>query len=157
MRWLSQGDADFDRQLHQALQIDEATSQEIEASVDAILAEVREGGDTALTRLVAQYDGIACDAVSDLSISKNEMALACERLSPAINEALQHAAARIRSYHDRQHEEQATDWRFEDELGNVLGQRISPMARVGVYAPGESILSLNDTDDGDPREGGRGA
>ena len=85
------------------------------------------------------------------------MALACERLSPAINEALQHAAARIRSYHERQHEEQATDWRFEDELGNVLGQRISPMARVGVYAPGESILSLNDPDDGDPREGGRGA
>ena len=71
MRWLSQGDADFDRQLHQALQIDEATSQEIEASVDAILAEVREGGDAALTRLVAQYDGIARDAVADLSISKN--------------------------------------------------------------------------------------
>ena len=70
MRWLSQSDADFDRQLHQALQIDEATSQEIEASVDAILAEVREGGDTALTRLVAQYDGIARDAVADLSISK---------------------------------------------------------------------------------------
>ena len=68
------------------------------------------------------------------------MALACERLSPAINEALQHAAARIRSYHERQHEEQATDWRFEDELGNVLGQRISPMARVGVYAPGGKHL-----------------
>ena len=136
MRRLSQDAADFDRQLHQALQIDESTSKEIEASVDAILAQVREGGDTALRRLVAQYDGIACDTVADLLISKNDMALACERLSPEINEALQHAAARIRSYHGRQHEEQATDWRFEDELGNVLGQRISPMSRVGVYAPG---------------------
>ena len=95
MRRLSQDAADFDRQLHQALQIDESTSKEIEASVDAILAQVREGGDTALRHLVAQYDGIACDTVADLLISKNDMALACERLSPEINEALQHAAARI--------------------------------------------------------------
>ena len=136
MRRLFQDDADFDQDLRQALQIDESTSQEVEASVDVILAEVRKGGDAALKRLVAQYDGIACEAVMDLSISKNEMASACERLSPAINDALKHASARIRSYHERQHQEQAADWSYEDELGNVLGQRVSPMARVGVYAPG---------------------
>lgn len=136
MKLLDQRDPDFDSKLQSALTIDLEISKSVEATVLDILDGVRTKGDSALCEYVTLFDGIHCQQVSELTVSSEAIAAAIDVIPEELKDALAHSASRIRAYHERQHEEQASDWQYEDDLGNVLGQRIRPMSRVGVYAPG---------------------
>jgi len=106
---------------------------EVQHAVDAILADVRQRGDTALLELTARFDGFAAPSVAALRVQPAEFEAAGAALSPATRAALAYAAERIERYHAAA---VPKSWRITDEHGSVLGQEVRPLDRVGIYIPG---------------------
>ena len=101
--------------------------------VAKIIASVRKGGDAALLKLTQELDQHPAVSIKDLIVEPPQMLAALHALEPDARAALETAANRIRDYHQYQ---VAQSWSFEDELGNRLGQQVTPMTRVGIYVPG---------------------
>ena len=106
---------------------------EVQRAVDAILADVRQRGDTALLELTARFDGFAAPSAAALRVQPAEFEAAGAALPPATRAALAYAAERIERYHAAA---VPKSWRITDEHGSVLGQEVRPLERVGVYIPG---------------------
>ena len=128
--------ADFDPRLQQLLHWSEAQDQGIEEAVTTILAEVRSQGDAAVLARTAQFDGVHAASVAELEIPRAQLQAAFDGLPGAQRNALELAAARVRSYHERQRDAVCRDWDYLDEDGSRLGQRVTPLDRVGIYVPG---------------------
>ena len=124
-------EAGFARLRHWSAQADAA----IEDTVAAILADVQRRGDAAVREYTARFDGLAGDAAS-LEVPLAALRAALDGLPPAQRDALQAAAARVRSYHQRQLEACGRSWSYRDEDGTLLGQKVTPLDRVGIYVPG---------------------
>jgi len=124
--------AQFQRLLHWSAETDAA----IEDRVAQILADVRERGDAAVLELTARFDGLQAARVAALEIGPDELRAALDRITPAQRAALQQAAARVRSYHERQRETCCQSWSYRDADGTLLGQKVTPLDRVGIYVPG---------------------
>jgi len=124
---------DFDARLADLLAWDTREDADVVAIVRDIIDAVRTQGDEAVLRLTAELDGVQCASVAELELTPADFQRAYQAIPGAERDALTHAAQRIRDYHERQ---RAADWSFEDALGNRLGQRITPLARVGLYVPG---------------------
>ncbi len=105
---------------------------EVEASVREVLHEVRRRGDEALLEYTRKWDGVAL-AREEIEVPGERLKGALEALDEASGSALRTAAERIRSFHSRQ---LPSSWEFTDEHGNLLGQKVTPLDRVGVYVPG---------------------
>ncbi|MDG1493620.1 MAG: histidinol dehydrogenase [Luminiphilus sp.] len=101
--------------------------------VATIIASVRKGGDAALLKLTQELDQHPAVSIKDLIVEPPQMLAALHALETDTRAALETAANRIRDYHQYQ---VAQSWSFEDELGNRLGQQVTPMTRVGIYVPG---------------------
>jgi histidinol dehydrogenase len=125
--------ADFPTQLSALLAWNEAEREQIEAVVKGILADVRTRGDDAVLEYTHKFDRLAAGSINQLIYSQDRLQQAFESISATERNALEAAAARIATYHQHQIQE---SWRYTDELGNQLGQKVTPMDRVGVYAPG---------------------
>ena len=108
-----------------------AGDAEVEPIVREILADVRRGGDQALVEATRRFDG--ADVEGRLEISREELEAAEATIDPAARRALKLAARRIRDFHKRQVQK---GWRYRDPVGLVLGQKVDPLERVGVYVPG---------------------
>ncbi|MCY4470416.1 MAG: histidinol dehydrogenase [Thiotrichales bacterium] len=106
---------------------------EVDAAVGEIIAAVRRGGDSAVLEYTRRFDGLAADALSELRISATRLDAAWDAIDSGERAALTEAAARIRGYHEHQRQD---SWHYLDEDGSTLGQRITPLDRVGVYVPG---------------------
>ena len=130
---LSTTDKNFAAQLQLLLVRGSEFDADIDATVRSIIDRVRNEGDAALIELVGKFDGLNLLDPSEIEVSQDEWHQAIQRAKPKVMNAMQQAAARIRSFHERQIEQ---SWQFEDEYGSVLGQRVTPVKRVGVYAPG---------------------
>lgn len=106
---------------------------ELRSAVAAILAQVSERGDSAVLELTKRFDGVEAQSMAELRISEEEIAAAVSRVGRELVDALRKAADNIRSFHERQRESG-----FLDVLpdGTLLGQRVRPLRRVGVYVPG---------------------
>jgi histidinol dehydrogenase len=100
-----------------------------EGAVRRLLTAVRTGGDTALREWTERIDGVVLDS---LMVSESEVETAVSRTPPDLYEALEFAASRIRAFHECQ---PLPNW-TTDTLGGRLGQRVTPIRRVGVYVPG---------------------
>ena len=133
MRRLNSGDPDFASQLQSLLQRPEERDSELSSTVAEIIAAVRQQGDEALLRYTESFDRYQAQSITDLTIEREALEAALDALDPTLADALKTAARRIEHYHRHQ---VTTDWGYEDEFGNHLGQRIRPMARVGLYVPG---------------------
>jgi histidinol dehydrogenase len=133
---LSTTDHDFDARLDRLLHWSEETDAGIETAVAGILAEVRQQGDAAVLARTAQFDGLQASSVAGLEISQSDLKAAFDGLPDAQRQALQAAAQRVRSYHQRQMQAACQSWEYEDEDGNRLGQQVTPLDRVGIYVPG---------------------
>ena len=133
---LSTTDHDFDARLDRLLHWSEETDAGIETAVAGILAEVRQQGDAAVLARTAQFDGLQASSVAGLEISQSDLKAAFDGLPDAQRQALQAAAERVRSYHQRQMQAACQSWEYEDEDGNRLGQQVTPLDRVGIYVPG---------------------
>lgn len=133
MRQLSTQDADFDSQLTQLLAFETVNDVELLKTVDDIIAKVRHGGDSVVLTLTQEFDQHPAKAIQELELSKQALADAFASLDDEVKNALVTAATRVRTFHERQVQE---TWQYEDELGNRLGQKVTPLDRVGIYVPG---------------------
>ena len=133
LRRLSSGQAGFDAALESLTRYEAAQDDAVEATVRAIIADVRARGDAALVDYTRRFDRVEVDSAAALEIPRAELEAALAGLPAARGEALREAAARVRSYHERQ---LAKSWQYEEADGTVLGQRVTPLERVGLYVPG---------------------
>ena len=136
LRQLSTADADFDAALQRLQQWPDQTDREIEQRVLQILAEVRARGDAAVLEYTARFDGVHAATLAALELGRGELQAAFESLPTAQRDALDQAARRVRAYHERQLEATARSWSYRDDDGTLLGQKITPLDRVGIYVPG---------------------
>jgi histidinol dehydrogenase len=130
---LSTGQPDFDQQLEKLTTWSDELDREVSEAVSAILADVAARGDQAVMEYTARFDGHAPGTAAELELSPSRWSEALERIDKKHRQALEQAAHRVREYHQHQVQE---SWQYQDQLGNTLGQRITPLQRVGVYIPG---------------------
>lgn len=129
---LTTADPACQRRLDTLLARGETASDEVEAAVRTILRDVQRHGDRALIRLTGKFDGVTLTPAA-LPVPRAERRHALAALPAATRRALETAARRIRAFHRKQRQ---PSWTFRDGLGVTLGQKIAPLARVGVYVPG---------------------
>ena len=125
-------EAAFQARLHWSGETDSA----IEDRVDEIIAAVRTQGDAAVLAYTKQFDALPAEQMPDLEITQAEMKAAFEGLPADQQAALTQAADRIRTYHEAQKAATGQSWQYTDADGNLLGQKVTPLDRVGIYVPG---------------------
>ncbi|HVY06046.1 MAG TPA: histidinol dehydrogenase [Burkholderiales bacterium] len=130
---LSTSDADFDSRLAGLLAFESAQDEGIEKAVDGILRDVKARGDAAVLEYTRKFDRLAASSLSELEVPSADLDAALRGLSAQRRDALEQAAMRIRAYHERQ---AMTSWQYSEPDGTTLGQKITPLDRVGVYVPG---------------------
>jgi len=135
-RQLSTADPQFEAELARLRHWSADTHEQIETRVAQIIQDVRSRGDAALLELTAQLDGVRVDSAAALEIPAVALQQAFDSLPETSRQALQVAAQRVRSYHQRQLEACGRSWHYRDHDGNVLGQKLTPLDRVGIYVPG---------------------
>jgi histidinol dehydrogenase len=133
LRVLSTRDEGFDAAFAQLVAIDSAADRRIDGAAAAIVDDVRRRGDAALLEYTNRFDRMNAPSVAALEIAPAEMRAALESLPVADRAALETAARRIQSFHERQRGE---SWSVTEDDGTELGQRVTPLDRVGVYVPG---------------------
>jgi histidinol dehydrogenase len=126
----------FEAEFKQVLHWSATTDSAIEERVVQILADVQQRGDAALLQYTQQFDGLQADTVAALEISQAELQAALQAISPEQREALHAATERVRTYHERQLEACGKSWSYSDSDGTLLGQKVTPLDRVGIYVPG---------------------
>ena len=137
IRKLNSTDADFAAQLRAVLAFEAETDDAIETAGASIIADVRGRGDAAVLDYTRRFDRMAVDAMAELELPKAALQAAFDRLEPARRAALQAAADRVRAYHERQKVECGShSWTYTEADGTVLGQKVTPLSRVGIYVPG---------------------
>ena len=133
---LSTAQADFESLFQQRLHWSADTDAAIEQRVADILADVKARGDTAVLDYTARFDGLQAASMSDLELQQADFKAAFDGLPEAQKRALQDAAARIRSYHEAQKKACGESWQYRDADGSLLGQKVTPLDRAGIYVPG---------------------
>ncbi len=136
IRQLSTAASDFESDFQRVLHWSAETDQAIEQRVVEILDEVRLRGDAAVLDYTRRFDGLDAGSVAELEIGRDELQAALAALPPAQRQALEAAAARVRDYHQRQLQACGLSWSYRDEDGSLLGQKVTPLDRVGIYVPG---------------------
>ena len=125
-------DAEFKARLHWSAETDAG----IEQRVADILADVQQRGDAAVLDYTARFDGLQAQSMVALELTQAELKVAFDGLPAVQREALQAAAARVRSYHEAQRKASGESWSYRDADGTLLGQKVTPLDRVGIYVPG---------------------
>ncbi len=125
-------DAEFKARLHWSAEADAA----IEQRVAGILADVQTRGDAAVLEYTERFDGLKVASMAALELMQAELKAAFDAIPAAQRGALQAAARRVRSYHEAQKKANGESWSYRDEDGSLLGQKVTPLDRVGIYVPG---------------------
>lgn len=133
MRLLNSQQASFAQELTELLAFETVNDPALLAKVDDIIAQVRQGGDEVMLKLTQQFDHHPAKTFAELEISQEKLKQAFDGLNPTIKQALELAAQRVTSFHERQRQE---SWTYQDALGNTLGQQVTPLDKVGIYVPG---------------------
>lgn len=137
IRKLNANDVDFQAQLSALLAFDATEDDAIDQSAAQILADVKVRGDAAVLDYTKRFDRLDAQTVSALEIGQDELQAALMQLTPERRVALQTAADRVRAYHERQKQECGSDgFSYTEADGTVLGQKVTPLDRVGIYVPG---------------------
>jgi len=126
-------DNDFDNHLDSLIAWDSSIDEEISNSVKKIISDVRRNGDNSVLDYTKQFDSIMAKSISELTISKERLKQSFDNLEKEQKDALSIAAERIKSYHQNQVQE---SWNYSEDDGTVLGQKITPLERAGLYVPG---------------------
>lgn len=137
LKRLSSTDADFKQRLDALLAFESAQDASIEQTVAAILSDVRKRGDQAVLEYTNRFDRLNASAIAELELTQSELQKALTELPTVQRTALEAAAARVRAYHEHQ---PLQSWQYEESSvemrGTLLGQRVTPLDRVGLYVPG---------------------
>ncbi len=133
LRRLDAAAPDFDAALGRLIAFEAGQDPSVDAVVADIIADVRARGDAAVLECTRRFDGIDAASMADLVITTDDMASAFEALPTAQRDALEVAAMRIRAFHEKQ---KAVGWSYREADGTEIGQRVTPLDRVGIYVPG---------------------
>lgn len=133
IRRLNAQDAEFNTQLDQLLSWESVSDASVNQRVLDIIANVRQRGDAALVDYTRQFDDLDVAQMSDLILPRERLELALTRITPEQRSALETAARRVREYHERQVQD---SWQYQEADGTVLGQKVTPLDRAGLYVPG---------------------
>lgn len=133
MRRLSTQDQNFKQVFADLLAFETVNDPELLSTVDKIIADVRQFGDEHVLKLTQQFDRHPAHHFSELELTQEQLKTAFDHLNVEVREALEMAATRIRTFHQAQKQE---GWTYVDDLGNTLGQKVTPLDRVGIYVPG---------------------
>jgi histidinol dehydrogenase len=133
LRRLSTANAGFDADLAALTRYEAAQDEAVESSARAIIADVRKRGDGAVLEATRKFDRVQAGALAELEIPRAALDQALASLPAAQAQALREAAARVRGFHERQ---LAQSWDYTEADGTLLGQRVTPIDRVGLYVPG---------------------
>ena len=125
--------ADFLSQLDRLLAWEQSTDSEVVTTVSAILEDVRQRGDAALLEYTAKFDRVEVASAAELELTSNELEAALDAIEHGHRQALEAAAGRVRAYAEHQKME---SWSYTEADGTVLGQKVTPMDRAGLYVPG---------------------
>ena len=130
---LSSNSEDFDAQLSSLITWESNSNEEINNNVRKIIKEVKDKGDSSVLKFTSEFDSLNAKSISELIISKESLKKSFDNLNQKQKNALNIAAQRIESYHLKQKQE---SWNYTEDDGTVLGQKVSPLDRVGLYVPG---------------------
>ncbi|MBK0394646.1 histidinol dehydrogenase [Ramlibacter sp. CrO1] len=133
---MSTADAGFDAAFQQRLHWSADTDASIEQAVTDILAAVRDRGDAAVLEFTSRFDGLQANSLENLELQAADLKAAFDGLPSDQRTALETAAARVRSYHEAQKRASGESWSYRDADGTLLGQKVTPLDRVGIYVPG---------------------
>ena len=133
---LNTADADFEARFQQRLHWSADTDAAIEQRVADILADVKARGDAAVLDYTQRFDGLSATTLAELELTQTELKAAFDGLPAVQRDALQQAADRVRRYHEAQKKASGESWTYRDEDGTLLGQKVTPLDRVGIYVPG---------------------
>ncbi|TXJ10317.1 MAG: histidinol dehydrogenase [Acinetobacter sp.] len=133
MRRLSTQNQNFKQQLAELLAFETVNDPELLKTVDQIIVDVRAKGNSHVLALTQQFDHHPAQSFAELELSQAQLQSAFEGLDTEVRQALELAADRIRTFH---HKQQQQSWTYVDDLGNTLGQKVTPLDRVGIYVPG---------------------
>lgn len=126
-------DADFDSKLEKLLAFESAQDDAVELTVAKILADIKQRKDAALIEYTNRFDRLSATSGKDFELTQNQLQQALSGLPSNQRTALEKAAERVRSYHEKQ---LMSSWQYTDSEGTLLGQKITPLDRVGLYVPG---------------------
>ena len=133
LRRLSTANASFDAELAALSRYEEAQDEAVESAVRAIIADVRRRGDAAVLEATHRFDRVQAGSLAELEIPRVALDQALASLPSVQAQALNEAAARVRRFHQRQ---LAQSWDYTETDGTLLGQRVTPIDRIGLYVPG---------------------
>ena len=133
IRKLSSRDAHFKDELSKLLVFEEAADEALEATVAAILKDVRQRGDAAVLEYTAKFDRLLLANAASMELPRDELHAAFLGLPTEQRIALEAAAKRVTDYHQKQVQ---NSWSYTDDYGTLLGQQVTPLDRVGLYVPG---------------------
>jgi len=133
IRLLSSSSEDFDDQLSSLISWEASSDEEVNNTVRKIIKEVKDKGDSSVLNFTSKFDFLKAKSISELIIPKENLKKSFNNLDQKQKDALCVAAERIKSYHQKQKQE---SWNYTEDDGTVLGQKISPLDRVGLYVPG---------------------
>ena len=137
IRKLDSTDPEFNEQLNAVLAFQASEDEAIDRAAARILADVKTRGDAAVLNYTNQFDHLGAVSVAALEIGQAELRTALNQLSPSRRAALQTAADRVHAYHQRQRQECGSDgFTYTEADGTILGQKVTPLDRVGIYVPG---------------------
>ncbi|HRF71812.1 MAG TPA: histidinol dehydrogenase [Accumulibacter sp.] len=139
---LASSDADFTARLNALLAFEAAQDEAVVQTVATILADVKARGDVAVVEYTRRFDGLGVNSMADLEIPRSALQRALAGLPADQRQALEAAASRVRNYHQRQ---TLQSWQYDEDgegdgagesRGTMLGQKVTPLDRVGLYVPG---------------------
>lgn len=137
IRKLDSGNPDFNAQLSTVLAFEASEDEAIDRAAAQILADVKVRGDAAVLDYTNRFDRVDAGSMAALEIKREELHAALNQLSPVRRTALQTAADRVRIYHERQKQECGSHgFTYTEADGTALGQKVTPLDRVGIYVPG---------------------
>ena len=130
---LSSQQRDFNTQLSSLLSWESVSNKDVANTVEEIINTIRSKGDKALIDYSIKFDGVKAKSMADLMISQEELEKSFNDLSDKQKNAITIAAERVKAYHLKQNQQ---TWSYTEEDGTLLGQKITPLDRVGLYVPG---------------------
>jgi histidinol dehydrogenase len=130
---LNASQSDFDSALAKMLAWDDSVDHQVNESVRHILHEVKTRGDQAVLEFTEKFDRLKVSSMDELEIAQDRLQAALDKIPQDQREGLEKAAERIRDYHERQNQQ---SWQYQDEDGTILGQKVTPVDRAGLYVPG---------------------
>ncbi|MEK1941144.1 MAG: histidinol dehydrogenase [Pseudomonas sp.] len=133
IRRLNAADQDFAKHLDHLLSWESVSDDGVNERVLEIIKAVRERGDAALVEYTQRFDGLSVNSMADLILPRERLELALTRITAEQRQALEVAAERVRSYHEKQKQD---SWTYTEADGTVLGQKVTPLDRAGLYVPG---------------------